>query len=375
MSEFQQYEFRAIDRPLSKEERAAVSSWSSRTIASGTGATFTYHYGDFPKDEITVVEQYFDAMLYTANWGSTRLIFKFPRKLVDVRQLGQYSVEGLEVIKKSDTVILDIDLSDEEGDGRWEEEVELSSLLPLRSDIIAGDYRCLYLVWLKVSTEGAMSEWGDVDPESEEPDVPPGLSSLSGPLSDFAALFGIGEDLIAAAAAASPQEVRPPTRDLAAEIAALPEEEKNEFLTRLLRDEPLLSMALKQRLTRAAGEPSARPRRKRRTVAEIIRTIGTLRQQQHQVAERERAQQQRATFERIEEQESNLWQRVDTWIAEKNARSYDEAIRLLQDLKSLALYKDQYPSFYERVVRLKENNSRLSALKAKIDQARLLQAS
>ena len=64
MSEFQQYQFRTIDKPLSKEDREEISGWSSRTIASSTGATFIYHYGDFPKDEVTVVAQYFDAMFY-----------------------------------------------------------------------------------------------------------------------------------------------------------------------------------------------------------------------------------------------------------------------------------------------------------------------
>lgn len=68
MSEYQYYEFRCIDRPLTAEEQKEIGGWSSRTHPTSTGAIFIYNYRDFPKDEKRVVEQYFDAMFYIANW-------------------------------------------------------------------------------------------------------------------------------------------------------------------------------------------------------------------------------------------------------------------------------------------------------------------
>ena len=66
MSEYQFYEFRSIDRPLTTQEQREIGRWSSRTHPTSTGATFVYNYGDFPKDPEQVVGRYFDAMFHIA---------------------------------------------------------------------------------------------------------------------------------------------------------------------------------------------------------------------------------------------------------------------------------------------------------------------
>ena len=62
MSEYQHYEFQAIDRPLTEDEQAAVSQLSSRVQLSSTKAIFIYNYGDFPDDPFQVLAKYFDAL-------------------------------------------------------------------------------------------------------------------------------------------------------------------------------------------------------------------------------------------------------------------------------------------------------------------------
>lgn len=115
MSEYQFYEFRSIDKPLSKEDKSEIGTWSKRTNPSNTSAIFTYSYGDFPKDEIMVVEKYFDAMFYISNWGTTRLMFKFPKDLFDLERINQYCIEdGLTIIEKPNCFILDMVFSDSE---------------------------------------------------------------------------------------------------------------------------------------------------------------------------------------------------------------------------------------------------------------------
>ena len=47
-----------------------------------------------------------------------------------------------------DALILDISYPDEDGGHWFEGEARLSALAPLRDDILAGDYRTLYLAWL-----------------------------------------------------------------------------------------------------------------------------------------------------------------------------------------------------------------------------------
>lgn len=68
MSEYQYYEFQAIDRPLSDKEQTEVDSYSSRAEVTPTRAVFTYSYGDFRGDPQKVLQKYFDAMLYMTSW-------------------------------------------------------------------------------------------------------------------------------------------------------------------------------------------------------------------------------------------------------------------------------------------------------------------
>jgi len=90
MSEYQYYEFQAIDRPLTEEEQDEICQLSSRVEPTSTQATFVYHYSSFRHDPKKVLANYFDIMLYMANWGSKRMMFRFPQSLVDLDQLEQY---------------------------------------------------------------------------------------------------------------------------------------------------------------------------------------------------------------------------------------------------------------------------------------------
>ncbi len=73
MSEYQYYEFRAIDRPLSEEQRKRVSALPSRAHVTSHSAIFVYNYGDFRGDPEQLMRDSFDAMLYISNWGTRRL--------------------------------------------------------------------------------------------------------------------------------------------------------------------------------------------------------------------------------------------------------------------------------------------------------------
>ena len=123
MSEYQYYEFQAIDRPLTPEEQRAVARLSSRVEPHPRRAVFTYSFGgDLPRRSEDLLVDYYDAMLYLANWGSRQLMFRFPRALVDAETLRRYSVVTQEypsaaigVYTKGEYVILEIRLDEEEG--------------------------------------------------------------------------------------------------------------------------------------------------------------------------------------------------------------------------------------------------------------------
>ena len=72
MSEYQYYEFRAIDKTLTEKEKAAVSALSSRAYVTSHVASFVYNYGDFRGNPEKLISSYFDAMLYMTNWAKNQ---------------------------------------------------------------------------------------------------------------------------------------------------------------------------------------------------------------------------------------------------------------------------------------------------------------
>src|SRR5262249_46830761 len=128
----------------------------------------------------------------------------------------------------SDTEDYDYYPEDEEGEGS-----ALASLILLRSDLIAGDLRCLYLGWL------LGVQLGMVDDEALEPPVPPGLGTLSGPLQSFVDFFGLDANLLDIAAAASGNQAvtGPSLQALQEWIATLPGPDKDKYLLRLMQGE------------------------------------------------------------------------------------------------------------------------------------------
>ena len=78
MSEYQYYEFRAIDSALTANQRKYLSSLSSRARVTSHLASYVFNYSDFHGDTEKLMAEYFDAMVYIANWGSRCLMFRLP---------------------------------------------------------------------------------------------------------------------------------------------------------------------------------------------------------------------------------------------------------------------------------------------------------
>src|SRR5438105_15755933 len=80
MSEYQYYEFQAIDRPLDERAMAALRSITSRADITPTSLVNVYHFGDFKGNPDRLMDQYFDAHLYVANGGTRRLMRRLPAR-------------------------------------------------------------------------------------------------------------------------------------------------------------------------------------------------------------------------------------------------------------------------------------------------------
>ncbi len=142
MSEYQYYEFAAIDQRLDSREMKELRGLSTRAEITPTSFVNKYHWGEFKGEPRKLMHRYFDAFVYVANWGTHRLMFRLPRGSIDENAMMPYFAgEGLDWELKGDQAVLEFRSENEDGD--WEEGGEglMESLLPLREDLMAGDYR------------------------------------------------------------------------------------------------------------------------------------------------------------------------------------------------------------------------------------------
>jgi hypothetical protein len=179
MSEYQVYEFIALDRPLTEKQMAELRGISTRAEITPTRFWNEYHWGDLKANPAELVTRYFDAHLYFANWGTHRLIFRLPAARVDIKQMRSYLPgHAASLSKKGEHVVLDLRSETEEPEDDFTRGALLAALLPVRSELLRGDMRAAYIAWLLAVNANA----NDVDDATPEPPLPPGLLNLSAPL-------------------------------------------------------------------------------------------------------------------------------------------------------------------------------------------------
>jgi hypothetical protein len=106
MSKYQYYGLRKIESSLSDEAIQEISDLSSLAQVSRTSASFTYHYGDFRGDPIKVLTLHFDALFYTASWGSRRVAFRFRISANNYEVLRRFAFSETIDIKRKDAHLI-----------------------------------------------------------------------------------------------------------------------------------------------------------------------------------------------------------------------------------------------------------------------------
>src|ERR1700730_18108599 len=135
MSEYQYYEFLALDRPLTGKQRAELRAISSRAEITATRFVNEYEWGDLKGDPRDMMARYFDAFLYLANWGTRRLMFRVPRAALDTEYAEQYCyTEAAPLIETDDRLIISRH-ADRAPDAYWDEPAgELGGMVAARSE-------------------------------------------------------------------------------------------------------------------------------------------------------------------------------------------------------------------------------------------------
>lgn len=358
MSEYQFYDFYAIDKALSSAQQKKVASYSSRSNSNSRRATFVYNYGDFRYKIENVLYDFFDIAIYIANWGTRRLLMKFPANLVSLKDLKAYEYEykggdGYEYIRvsqKKEFIIVDLYADNEVG--HWVEgEGWLDDLLSVREQVLNGDYRVLYLAWLHFATLTAEF----AEEEETEPPVPANLGKLDVGLKNFIKYWGINKDVIAAASKASKVEKAIKAPDLSQFIGKLSTKEKEEYLTLLLTDENQAQYQLKKKLQDFLA-PKKKDTKKgnARTTSEIVEA--SVKEKKSRIKKQKKAAEKAhiKKMEGIGEQQAEMWQELRDNADLKTAKGYENATNLLKDLKAYGVYAKEEKKFEKKLAKILE---------------------
>lgn len=283
--------------------------------------------------------KYFDAFVYVANWGTRELMLRVPRRVLDPATAKDYCGAGC-AKSSGDFVILDLVSEDESGDG-WDDDGAgwLSALIPLRAEIARGDYRALYLAWLG-HVQNRATESGTIGPP-----VPTGFGKLTAAQKAFADFLRIDADLIAVASTHSSKARH----------------------ARLFRQSP--------RGRHVGGITHQR-------VGDLLVAADTRKEEQRRDnAERavcEETQRERlAVFARkrylrsLAKREPATWRQVDDLIATRRPAEYDQAVKLLADLRELGALKNRVAPVDAQIQRLREQHAKKESLLARFRRAGL----
>jgi hypothetical protein len=347
MSEYQYYEWQTIDRPLTARELTGVNGLSSHmdTVTS-TQAIVTYSWGDFKHEPKQVLQKYFDAFLYDSNFGVRELMFRLPKDLVDVQLFESYLIEDhITLEEHGKYYVLHIEMNDEADFFEWvESEGTLGQLIPLREQLLQGDVRMLYLAWLKMISMNEREEWED----KVQPPIPAGLKKMNASLQAFAEFFEIDSHLITAAAQASGPIKSTPETNFKSALAKLTRAEVDAHLLQIVRNEPGAVLSLKKRLTQLSGGKQSPPPQSTRAVGELFALAEKIENDAKRKVREEAEYNRIQRLEKLAQNEEPNWVYVEKLLNQKHGSAYDEATKLLVELRNMSEFKQRKNKFTDR---------------------------
>jgi hypothetical protein len=379
VSEYQYYDFKAIDHALTKTEMAALRDLSTRAVITSTSFTNHYEWGDLKADPLKLLEKHFDAFVYVANWGTREFHLRLPQELVDFEHLKSIlPSEAASVRSAGQFVIISFE-SEVESDDEWDDGTGwMGSLVSLRSDLLRGDLRCLYLGWLH------SVECHEFFEDTLEPPVPAGLQELSAPLDSLIEFLGIDEDLVEVAASASaPLKAEPSRKELATWVRGLPANEKDDLLADFLSESSeRCRLELLQRFQRENAVAANHGAIERRTVKDLLtasRIRADERARQLSAKRAAEAAQKKAKDEadravyldHLAKREKAVWKQVEAYIEKRQPKDYERAVILLMDLYDLSVRQRDETGFQLTMEELRKTHAAKGAFLRRLAKAQL----
>lgn len=394
MSEYQYYEFAALDRPLTPQQQAELRKLSSRARITPGGFINEYHWGDLKGEPLDWMTRYFDAHVYSANWYQCKLMLRLPKTLLDPAQLAVFdgndnASECFSSVDVGSAWVLEWAFFDDErsvyldrfdmGDGPgW-----LSELLPLREEILRGDQRALYLGWLLRASRD------ELDDEASEPPVPPGLRTLSPAQQALLRFVEFDRDWLAVAAQASANLEAVAVDETPLQARWLDSLSVDELrgVVRLMVQGHLHDAAqvVRQHYTESVrawsvvdGTGSAEvPRRtvaQLRTCLDEARASRQAQERQARDAERQREALKRAEYlnREILPRAGAIWGDVEAQLSRGSASAYDRALTQVRDLSDAMRLAGQQDEFQQRLAILMRGHGQRRVWVKRLQEAGLM---
>jgi len=372
MSEYQYYEFVALDGPISDEGLRYAEGCSSRADVSRVHWRNEYNFGDF-SGSVERLLQYYDAHFYIANWGMVRFALAFQEGCLDEHAIQPY-LQGNEQYEDTLTVnsngkrtIVWWQRQDEEGWGWTEGGGIIGHLGGIREELMRGDYRALFLGWL---ADFRPDEWRDPrDSAVHVPSIPAGLDCLSPALQTLVEHFPVDPDALTVAAGQS-QGAMPDRIPIFDALDKLPATDMRVLLARVAEGDGSRVMSELNRLTypqmktpsdetftcvdfaaKAIAAREDRLKKEARTAA----------------AERKRAAAaHKCHLEGVMKRADAIWAGLESLMAEKIASAYDKVAAQLKELQAAYKQAGKGSEFQARLEAFRECYTRRPAMMRRI---------
>ena len=336
MSEYQDYRWSCVNRSLSRADAKQIDQLSSHINVSAAAAQVDYAYGDFKHDPIKVLGSYFDVFTYEANWGSQTVAFRFDAALVDYETIALFSHGDSVTVKRAEnSVIVKAAYWEEDFMGsHWiMDEIDDERFHRIYSEMLHGDFRGLFLLWLK-----SLSQC-DPDQRNHSAPIPRGLADCHSEHAGLAEFIWLDPDLIEAAAQL-PSTLESAARshpDLASLLKKLPAPRMRQILSELLSGDAVgIARALKDELTSLAPKnPKKPPTPKLVPFTNIEKLANDLKETRERKAREEEQKSKDAHLKSLALYEPKIWRLVEPLILEKKPKAYDQAVDFLHGLREL----------------------------------------
>jgi hypothetical protein len=371
MSEYQYYEFLAIDRPLTEKEVGELRKLSTRATITPVSFTNEYNWGDFKGDPEKLMHRYFDAHVYVANWLTAIFMLRLPIEALPEETMKAMAVPYILDIKAVKTHwIIAWRLEESENYDRFGMEDGhgwMARLAPVRDELLRGDLRSLYIGWLAAVT-GEM-----IDDDELEPLSICGLGGLTAAQQALSNFLEVDPDLLAGAGMGrtTAQSVEISEKDVDKWIDAMPRDEVNSILKQIIegRGQPAERTLMNRFIAWQRGLQTNKTDTPRRKVGELRQNAEKARQVRLEKQKRDRKQleiqrhkRRKAYLENLSKDFSRAWESVREPVERGSGRSYDEACRAIVDIaEAYALFSTK-KQFQKELKKFMTGHTRRKAL-------------